>query len=240
MIGSTYFRKLLPKESPVSNGFGRTEPVPVSWPEPASTITGLLYRLYPIIKPDIDNIEDLIRLAIAADKWGMEGVLADLQALLLKPLFLDSRPLAVYNVACRLSLDNTKRCAARRLVEMYEPLDPVLRPDTVGLSAPDFIALYELRKKRIAYSHEVLERHLPSFFDHRCDVVYNYSGLHSALSKNPSASILASLPDTSETTVELEGHGCSHSECASYYSKLRNLKEELADHVQFLGDESYL
>jgi len=238
-VGSTHFKKLFLRQPP--NSDDTTGGTPIPWEEPAATVTGLLYRLYPIVKPDIDDIDELIRLAIAADKWSMESVLADVQTLLLKACFLDLRPLAVYGVACRLSLHETKRCAARRLVELFDPFDPILRPDTIHLSAPDFIALYELRKKRIAYCHQVLERHLPVYFSHRCQVGYSYAALQTRLSQYPSALILASVPNTLPTTIELHDRsGCNNRECRNHWAKLHDVKKDLADASRFIGDEPYL
>ncbi|KZO95273.1 hypothetical protein CALVIDRAFT_565043 [Calocera viscosa TUFC12733] len=237
-IGSTYFKAAFHHQQAGPDDLGSTAN-PVFWPECASTVTALLYRLYPIVKPDIDNVDDLIALTTAAVKWGMPAVLVDLQALLLKPRFLDSRPLAIYKVACRLNLIDMKRCSARRLVELYDPFDAALRPDAAELSALDFIALYELRQKRIAYTLQLLQSHVYFYSQHRCQVVISHEVLRSRLSKNPSASIFATIPDISGT-VEEHGYGCKDRDCANSWSRLNKLKEDLANADRFLGDETYL
>ncbi|EJU05674.1 hypothetical protein DACRYDRAFT_113732 [Dacryopinax primogenitus] len=219
--GSTYFKQYL-TEHPTTS--------PIPWHETAATILAVLYRLYPVVNPAIDNIEDLIHLALAAHKCGMDSVVAEVRGLLLEPRFLHSRPLAVYRVACQLSLDDIKRSAARYLVEQYDPFDLALRLDmTPELSAPDFLALYELRKKRVDHALEALKRHLGNpRISHKCEVTHEYETIRARLRDTPSASVLASIPDSFPGQVPPD-HGCDRRDCQANWSRLKALKAELAD-----------
>lgn len=234
--GSSYFKRLLLDADRYDS-----KATPISWAEPASTVSALLYRLYPLPKPDIDDIGHLLLLVIAANKYRMAGVLADLQALLLKPCFLDVRPLAVYSLACRIGLDTIKSHAARRLVELHNPLDLALRPDATDLSALEFIALCDLRQKRVAYCLQLCDGHFPTTCEHMQALSYGrwHDVLRQKLEDNPSASIVTSVLDVSEA---LEGRTSNcWQDCTPFsWSHLALLKEELADAARFLGDDPNL
>ncbi|KZO95275.1 hypothetical protein CALVIDRAFT_599407 [Calocera viscosa TUFC12733] len=236
VIGSTYFKELFLHQTSASKVDSTATPIELS--EPASIVEALLFRLYPVVKPDISNVDELILVAVAANKYGMDSVLADVQAHLLTPSILDSRPLAVYNVACRLALAETKRWAAHRVVELYEPLDRSIRPDTVGLSAPDFIELCDLRKERVAHCLKLIDLHLPTTCHHGWELEYGpwYQTLRTTLSRKPSAAVLASIPDMSDAFT-VHSPYCNEPECRSSAYSLLSLKEALADASGFLGDE---
>ncbi|KZT54600.1 hypothetical protein CALCODRAFT_556884 [Calocera cornea HHB12733] len=144
--GSTFFSDMFLHPRPPTTQDGAEEPI--EWSESAETITALLYRLYPIPNPMESTVDDLLVLVAAADKWGMDGLLERAKAELTKPTCLESRPLAIYKLACRLGDSDLQQVASRRLVELYDPLDNLLRQDLDTLSAWDFVRLCDLRKAR--------------------------------------------------------------------------------------------
>ncbi|KZT54612.1 hypothetical protein CALCODRAFT_485459 [Calocera cornea HHB12733] len=238
-LGSSHFKDVFLLDEFASRV--DSEATPIQLDEPATIVAALLYRLYPIVKPDITDVDEMLLVAVAAHKYRMEGVLAQVQAQLLSPAMLDARPLAIYNAACRLQLGETKRCAARRLVELYDPLDKAIRADTEGLSAPDFIVLCDLRRDRISHCIKLMDDHFPAVCPHGWQFEYGpwYQALRAKLSQKPSASVLASIPDLADAFA-MEPSRCGYPECTTSGLLLQDLKEALADTDRFIGEEDYL
>jgi len=159
IAGSSVFRNMfLHPQPPVLEKLSDEQ---IDWPEPATTITAVLYQLYPIVKPKTITVDELITVAIAADKWEMDGLMATIQAEILKPEHFDQRPFAIYKLACRLDDAELKRASSQRLVESCDPLDGGLDGDLDGLSARDFVFLCRLRKDRVKYCLEQVTNCLP-------------------------------------------------------------------------------
>jgi len=213
----------------------------IPWDEPASVITGLLYQIYPTAKPVQEAAEELILLIFAADKWLMDSVVVQLTSLLLTSRVLDARPMAIYTAVCRVpGLEGLKRAAARRLVQLYDPHDAVLRSDTAGLWTQDFLALYDLRRKRVAYCTKVFDDTFTYRCPHNFELIYGdwRRVLRESLTKTNSASCFASL-------AKLPGLltfscKCSQSSCGNNAWRMQVMETALSDDSRFIGDESYL
>ncbi|KZT54604.1 hypothetical protein CALCODRAFT_473258 [Calocera cornea HHB12733] len=195
IVGSTFFRNMF--EHPRPSGASAQDYVP--WDEPAATIVLLLYQLYPLKRPTIESFGDLETIVVAADKWGMDGILETMKETMLQPQFLDIRPFAVYALACRFGFDELKTPVKRRLVELYDPLDPYLRIDLQEqrIFAIDLVDMMALRKGRV----EAVQRMLDQTWPEKCTAHGNpydgaasfRAGLRGLLSAKPTATHISSI-----------------------------------------------
>ena len=88
----------------------------VDLPEMTTTLDILLRYVYPIPSPKIDDFVTLTNVLVSAEKYGAEGVISRLRAILVSPHFLDLDPLRVYAIACRWSFLEEARLASARTV----------------------------------------------------------------------------------------------------------------------------
>ena len=93
------------------------DPIPhVDLPETAATLNVLLRYIYPIPSPKIEDFIALSNLLVSAEKYGAEGVISRLRAILVSSRFLDFDPLRVYAIACRWSFFEEAKLASAHIV----------------------------------------------------------------------------------------------------------------------------
>jgi len=238
--GSTFFKEMLLHPQPSRNGYAEES---IVWQETAATITAVLYQLYPIVKPDETTVEELIMVAMAADKWGMDGVLDRAQTALLKPAVFELRPLAIYTLARRLNLPLLQCLAGQRLVELYDPLDSALRDDLDNLRTRELAFLCDLRRERVKYCLEQVRACLPSQCscladnESACAVVYGSwkEPLERELAQRPgSTTVPYPLPGMFDSTLCTFKCGNGQTRHSSWVEDgLQRLRGKLEDRSQF-------
>ncbi|KZO95261.1 hypothetical protein CALVIDRAFT_538409 [Calocera viscosa TUFC12733] len=232
IVGCQFFRDMFAH----AHASTATSDEPVKWDEPATVIIALLYQLYPCTKPKITTVDDLIRMAEAADKWGMYSLSDKCIRNLAKRRFLDQRPLAVYRFASRFRIDDLKTKASYRVVEMFDPLE-ALRSDLVGISGIEVVQLCDLRKKRIQRvqnlcrlgSAKLCPRHegtIQGAAIHGSDLSKLNDHLKTMAEKTPSSTIISTVVNILD--CKCENYGCKLED------HLRVLKERLDDYSTFV------
>ena len=79
--------------------------------EPAEAFEAFLRLVYPIDPPVIDSLQIVDRISQLAIKYTAGCVRARLKQLLVSPCFLESDPVWVYAIACRMDLDEEAELA---------------------------------------------------------------------------------------------------------------------------------
>ena len=89
----------------------------VAMPETSTTLHILLQLIYPDKHPEHVELSDLGDVGKAANKYDMQGVLAQLGQLLMLPIYIDKAPLRVFALACQynLGIDLVKAAAKASL-----------------------------------------------------------------------------------------------------------------------------
>ncbi|KZO93996.1 hypothetical protein CALVIDRAFT_539370 [Calocera viscosa TUFC12733] len=138
--GSIVFANMFDHPQPCNSD--PTEPVP--WPEPGRVIDRLLHYIYPVIKPTLLSLDEVIRLIRAADKWQIDVAVWMLRQDLVAPRFLNLWPLRIYAFACEMGYMQEKTASAAK-ASVDDPCDPKFRSELKSMSALDLLRLIKLR-----------------------------------------------------------------------------------------------
>ncbi|KZT58385.1 hypothetical protein CALCODRAFT_412893, partial [Calocera cornea HHB12733] len=99
--GSVVFANMF--DHPQPSNSDPSEPVP--WPEPAAVIDRLLQYIYPVIKPILISLDEVMCLIRAAEKWQIEVATSMLKQDLIATRFLLVSPLRIYSFACEMGYE---------------------------------------------------------------------------------------------------------------------------------------
>ncbi|EJU05681.1 hypothetical protein DACRYDRAFT_104166 [Dacryopinax primogenitus] len=143
VFGSQFFRDMFKHAHP---GHGNDDE-PVKWDEPADLIVLLLYQLYPMPKPTLIDLDQVSRVLIVAEKWGMASATECVKVELLN--FLDQRPIQVIKLASRLELKDIHEKAIHEFVKQHDPMDKRFRADLEDIDVTELARWYDLRQSCI-------------------------------------------------------------------------------------------
>ncbi|KIP06167.1 hypothetical protein PHLGIDRAFT_19522 [Phlebiopsis gigantea 11061_1 CR5-6] len=123
--------------------------------ESSQTLEYLLRYVYPVPKPDVSSLDELVPVLEAASKYDFTVVIDHLRTVLVSPPFLASDPVRVYAIACRFDLDAEARLASRHTLTI-DVLDGPLIEDLKGITAYQYHQLLNLHRARAAAAQELL------------------------------------------------------------------------------------
>jgi hypothetical protein len=213
-IASPVFRDMLSLPQP----HDPTHQLPhADLPETTATIDILLRYIYPIPSPKIEDFVTLTNVLVSAEKYGAEGVISRLRAILVSPHFLDLDPLRVYAIACRWSFLEEARLASTRTV--YVDLvkqGQGCREDMKYMSGLDYHRILVFQQtRRDTVQKAVTQQPAPGGC---CSLVFN--DLRKVLVEEMSKKKL----DVSDCLLMLEGSGkakpCKIGSCPLGHAKL--------------------
>lgn len=144
----------LPQPLPESKACASDIPI-VDVSESSQTLEWLLRYVYPVPKPDICSLDNLVSVLEAAAKYDFIAVTDYLRMLLISQPFLEADPVRVYAIACRFDLDEEARIASRYTLSV-NVLDSPLCEDLKCISAYQYHQLLSLHKQRSAAAQELL------------------------------------------------------------------------------------
>ena len=124
-------------------------------PERSSTLESLLRYIYPMQRPKIDGLDDLVLVLEAACKYDVTVAIDALRSLLRAPRFIDSDPLRVYAIACRFELEDEARLASRRTLSIKVVECPPSE-DLRYISAYQYHRLLDLHRTRAQAAQELV------------------------------------------------------------------------------------
>ncbi|KAH8110820.1 hypothetical protein DFH11DRAFT_1618920 [Phellopilus nigrolimitatus] len=121
-------------------------PVVVMYESNAVVLDALLRLLYPVVPPDLDDLDLLAGLLCAAQKYDMPAVLYRVKEELCELSSLDNGRLAmqVYTLACEYMLEDEARMAAWESLKY--PLNKVYFPGLEKVSGSVLFRLFEYRQ----------------------------------------------------------------------------------------------
>ena len=139
-LASPFFRDMFSLPQPRSGG-GLTlgakreadiEVVDVT--DPPRALELVLKLIYPLLPPDVDNLDLLVEGLVITDKYNIEGARARLRAQLTR--FTNEAPLRMYAIASRFGFDEEAEAAAALTTTSYLPALIDLPDDFKYIPAP--------------------------------------------------------------------------------------------------------
>ena len=124
--------------------------------EPGTTMETLLQYIYPMTRPTIATLDELIPILEAATKYDMISVVDILRKRLVSPEFAKAAPTRVYAIACRFDLEDEAKVASRYTLNV-NVLDCPLHDDLKHITAYAYHRLLDLHRKRAKAAQELLQ-----------------------------------------------------------------------------------
>ncbi|KAI0940767.1 hypothetical protein AcV7_003060 [Taiwanofungus camphoratus] len=106
--------------------------------ENSHTLSILLQILYPLSDPELTDLEDILLLLSAAERYNMKKTM---QLLMTKLLDTEIEPLRMYYIAARLNLSMHAAEAAKRTLQLDGDKLNTYYPEAEGVSAKAYICL---------------------------------------------------------------------------------------------------
>ncbi|KAH9918222.1 uncharacterized protein BXZ73DRAFT_53092, partial [Epithele typhae] len=117
---SPFFEDMFSLPQPIApidaNGNGANAIPIVHVSEDSKTLRMLLLLCYPVNKPDLVSLEEIVPVLEGAQKYVMEWPVTLLSRMLLA--LVPAHPLRVWAVACRTGLQDVARCAAKEIKKL--------------------------------------------------------------------------------------------------------------------------
>lgn len=123
--------------------------------ESAHTLENLLRLIYPVPRPNIDSLDELVVVLEAATKYELAAAIEHLRILLVQPQHVLSDPLRVYAIACRFELEEESKIASRHTLQIKVTECP-LSEDLKYISAYQYHRLLDLHRRRAVAAVELL------------------------------------------------------------------------------------
>lgn len=123
--------------------------------ESAHTLESLLRLIYPVPRPNIDSLDELVVILEAATKYEVTAAIEHLRKLLVQPEYISSDPLRVYAIACRFELEEESKIASRHTLQIKVTECP-LSEDLKYISAYQYHRLLDLHRRRAKAAKELL------------------------------------------------------------------------------------
>ena len=142
---SPFFSDLFSLPQPPSDN--NEDPPIIDVEENAGLMKTLLSLVYPGPEPEIDTLDELSALLVAAMKYQLIRAVDALRRLLITPEFVEKHPTRVYAIACRHDLDEEARVASKYTLNI-NVLDCPLTDDLKYISAFAYHRLLDLHRKR--------------------------------------------------------------------------------------------
>ncbi|KAI0923614.1 hypothetical protein AcW1_006516 [Taiwanofungus camphoratus] len=124
--------------------------------ENSHTLSILLQILYPHSDPELTDLEDILLLLSAAERYNMKKTM---QLLMTKLMATEIEPLRMYYIAVRLNLSTHAAEAAKRTLQLHGDKLSMYYPEAEGVSAKAYFRL-------LRYHEECRKR--------ACLLTYNY------------------------------------------------------------------
>ncbi|KAH9482238.1 hypothetical protein JR316_0004336 [Psilocybe cubensis] len=127
--------------------------IPVS--EPSHILDTLLRYVYPVSRPIIESLDELLLVLDAAVKYDFPTVITALRSLLLSSRFLQLSPIRVYAVACRYGFWEEAKIASRHTLSV-NLLDAPPTKEFKYISAYEYHQLLTLHKTRASAAIDLI------------------------------------------------------------------------------------
>ncbi|KAF7795260.1 hypothetical protein EIP86_006412 [Pleurotus ostreatoroseus] len=123
--------------------------------ESTHTLENLLRLIYPVPRPKLDSLDELVAMLEVATKYEVASAIEHLRRLLVQPEFLSSNPLRVYAIACRFELEEESKIASQHTLCIKVTECP-LSEDLKYISAYQYHRLLDLQRRRAKMAQDLI------------------------------------------------------------------------------------